>query len=270
MLKLKQCKYLLWRQKLWFMSDLVKPTLVSQQPLHRRRFSFLFLWEVTNTRANHMWGVHPTTVVYIRKCSQQSKTMSEFWWSKVSCSQLCKPDIKHVFKGFFKACHHEVKRALRSDADVNGAGGDGTFHNDNHSWGCAGHWNLGCSLIGPKATLQTGSDTGEGAQEVRGRAVMFSCVPIPSLAVARCQLKGGWREERGQQSQPMNLTKPSTTLTHDLCLWSWSWDCCRTLESDFSAIVGKKHFVCLINWTFFMRSQETCVQTDNVPADLDV
>lgn len=66
-----------------------------------------------------------------------------------------------------------------------------------------------------EARLQTGSDTGEGAQEVRGRAVMFSfsCIPIPSLAMALCQVKGGWREESNQRSRPVSWIKPSKTLT---------------------------------------------------------
>lgn len=50
-------------------------------------------------------------------------------------------------------------------------------------------WSIGC-------TLPTGSDTGEGEQEARGRAAMlFSSLSIPSLlAVARCQYEEGERK----------------------------------------------------------------------------
>lgn len=108
---------------------------------------------------------------------------------------FCRTDMQ----AFSKLVITREKSSEVRNADVSEAGGDGTFQRNRP-------WSLGCCLIGPKATLQTGSDTGEGAQETQGRAVMFSflCVPIPWLSVARCQVKGGWREERGQQSRPMS------------------------------------------------------------------
>lgn len=68
------------------------------------------------------------------------------------------------------------------NADVNEAGGDGTFHSNRCSCGHAGLWKFGCGPVGLKATLQTGSDTGEGEQEVRGRALVFLLIRSHSLA----------------------------------------------------------------------------------------
>lgn len=111
-------------------------------------------------------------------------------------------NIEYSFKGFFKACHHRVETVLRPETlmwmkqvDME------RFRETEAAEDMQDTGTLAAAWLVSKATLQTGSDTGEGAQEVWGRAVMFSflCVPIPSLTMALCQVKGGWREDGGRK-----------------------------------------------------------------------
>lgn len=148
--------------------------------------------KVFTTEQNHVWGLMEQGFMLL----------------------FCRMNIECIFKGFFKASSLGRNSCETRNVDVNEAGGDGTFRSNRGTTGT-----LAEAWMVSEATLQTGSDTGEGAQEVRGWAVMFSfsCVPIPSLAMALCQVKGGWREERNQRSQPGSWSK---MLTFDLHVWS--------------------------------------------------
>lgn len=128
--------------------------------------------------------------------------MPEFWWSELLCSYFVGESWNTSIGFFWGLLRWGKKCSEVRNADVYEAGGDETFHSNRRSCGRAGHWNFGCSLVGLKATLQTGSDTGEGAQEVRGRALVFLFVHSHSLTRRGSVLGQGTMEGgSGKQSQ---------------------------------------------------------------------
>lgn len=123
------------------------------------------------------------------------------------------------------------------NADVNEAGGDGTFHSSRCSCGHAGLWKFGCGPVGLKATLQTGSDTGGGwTGSARPSSCFLTCAfPFPrSLWIYAGSREDGGRKQNNKVSQWPEL----------------NWEKCWLITYMFGLKV--QTVVVCWNWIFFV------------------
>lgn len=199
---------------LWFISDLMKTTIKSAASFTNAGLDSGFMG-CHKCQKKTTCSVHQTTVVY--KCSQQSKTMPEFWWSELLCSYFV-GESQNTSIGFFLSLLRWGKQ---------------TFWGQKR-WRVWSRWRWNISQQQTELRTCTTLELwlhpgwskghssnrkwhGEGAQEVRGRALVFLFVHSHSLT-RRGSVLGQGRMEggNGEQSQPMNWTKQSKTLTHHL------------------------------------------------------
>lgn len=167
---------------LWFFSDLMITTILSKQPLFTNAgLDSCFYGMSQNTRNNHMQSVHQTTAVYIKVfTTEQNHVRVLMEWGIMLL--ICRRNIKDIYRLFQSLLLWGEKKVVRSETLTWMKQVEMEHFTATVVAADMQDWKFGCGPVGLKATLQTGSDTGEGEQEVRGRALVFLLVRSHSLA----------------------------------------------------------------------------------------